>query len=479
MTSKQKSYNPEELLSTGQRTEQQLNELISMIGDILQLMEQLNMECNLAYREYQKVLHMLQDTLQQLKHSNEDMYSDVTCLQVTSPSPSNLLFDFSHLEEEPPLKGAASEESSLDPNNSKTLAVPSVPKALLSPFKAGGSPSKVPKALPDNARTTGFSLFGRRKNHPFGQGKTDAVRSRHFFKKGNHPRAAPGTPAQNSSQPQTERFSPPMVPSMDKVQFSAVAPRTLMRGEYAVISLFIYEKEFHQAVEELLQQNPGLLKENRSGILQVWQEAAVRIELDSPDLELSNNSQTQTWLGEYLRFDFALSLPEDYPKRQALFAAKVYINDLIATRLTFVVECTTPHIQVITPWRRDIRSAFMSYAKEDRPRAAAILLGMQKARPDLHVFFDVESLRSGDNWQEALPLEISRSDIFFLCWSHYAKESVWVRQEWNCALAVKGLSCIEPIPLESPDFCPPPRELDGKQFNDRLLYIINAERNHS
>ena len=171
MTSKQKSYNPEELLSTGQRTEQQLNELISMIGDILQLMEQLNMECNLAYREYQKVLHMLQDTLQQLKHSNEDMYSDVTCLQVTSPSPSNLLFDFSHLEEEPPLKGAASEESSLDPNNSKTLAVPSVPKALLSPFKAGGSPSKVPKALPDNARTTGFSLFGRRKNHPFGQGK--------------------------------------------------------------------------------------------------------------------------------------------------------------------------------------------------------------------------------------------------------------------------------------------------------------------
>lgn len=240
----------------------------------------------------------------------------------------------------------------------------------------------------------------------------------------------------------------------------------------------MYEKEFHQAVEELMQQNPGLLKENRSGVLQVQQGAAVRIELDSPDLKLTDNTQTQTWLGEYLRFDFALLLPEDYPKRQVLFSAKVFINDLIATRLTFLVDCSTPNIQVIDPLRQDVLSAFMSYAKEDRPQAAAILLGMQKARPDLNVFFDVESLRSGENWQAALPLEIARRDIFFLCWSHYAKESAWVHQEWNCALAVKGLSCIEPIPLESPDRCPPPPELDGKQFNDRLLYIIHADQNH-
>lgn len=73
MTSKQKSYNPEELLSTGQRTEQRLNELISMIGDILQLMEQLNMECNLAYREYQKVPSL------KAVHSSADLwYNNIT-----------------------------------------------------------------------------------------------------------------------------------------------------------------------------------------------------------------------------------------------------------------------------------------------------------------------------------------------------------------------------------------------------------------
>lgn len=77
---------------------------------------------------------------------------------------------------------------------------------------------------------------------------------------------------------------------MDRVQFSAVAPRTLMRGEYGMVSLFMYEREFHQTVEGLMRQNPGLLKEHRSGILQVQQGAAVRIKVESPDLELSDSS---------------------------------------------------------------------------------------------------------------------------------------------------------------------------------------------
>ena len=37
----------------------------------------------------------------------------------------------------------------------------------------------------------------------------------------------------------------------------------------------------------------------------------------------------------------------------------------------------------------------------------------------------------------------------------------------------QGIESIEPIPIDPPDLCPPPQELQSKHFNDSLLYIIN------
>ena len=90
----------------------------------------------------------------------------------------------------------------------------------------------------------------------------------------------------------------------------------------------------------------------------------------------------------------------------------------------------------------------------------------------MDVFFDVDSLRSGEDWQQALRAEIERRDILFLCWSLSAKQSEWVDKEWRYALDNKGLDSIEPIPIDPPNICPPPKELASKHFNDRgLLYM--------
>jgi len=117
----------------------------------------------------------------------------------------------------------------------------------------------------------------------------------------------------------------------------------------------------------------------------------------------------------------------------------------------------------------------MSYASQDRSRVAAIVQGMEKARPDLKIFMDVEGLRSGENWEDALKKEIDDRDILYLCWSHAARESHWVEKEWRYALEAKGLDGIDPIPIDPPDSCPPPKELSQKHFNDRMLFIINAQ----
>lgn len=106
---------------------------------------------------------------------------------------------------------------------------------------------------------------------------------------------------------------------------------------------------------------------------------------------------------------------------------------------------------------------------------AIIVQGMKKVRPELDIFFDVDSLRSGDDWEHALWREIDNRDVLFLCWSKHARDSKWVNAEWRYALTNKGVDCIEPVPIDPPGICPPPAELSRKHFNDKLLYFINAD----
>ena len=181
---------------------------------------------------------------------------------------------------------------------------------------------------------------------------------------------------------------------------------------------------------------------------------------------------TGVWQNSYLTFSFPIFLPDNYSKKQVLFIAKIFINDIIATRLTFTARCSSLFEQKINISREDVLTAFISYASQDRKKVATIVQGMQKARPDMDLFFDVESLRSGENWEKTLFHEIEKRDVLYLCWTHNAKESEWVDREWRYAYSQKGIDGIEPMPIELPEECPPPQELSGKHWNDKLLYLI-------
>src|SRR5260221_10202563 len=95
--------------------------------------------------------------------------------------------------------------------------------------------------------------------------------------------------------------------------------------------------------------------------------------------------------------------------------------------------------------------------------------GSQNIALKLDIFRDVASLRSGERWQERLNLEIRRRDVFYLFWSANASRSVWVDKEWRTAYALKGIDCIDPVPLQSPDEAPPPKELESLHFNEWML----------
>lgn len=267
------------------------------------------------------------------------------------------------------------------------------------------------------------------------------------------------------------RVTPPAPPKVNvtQVQFSAVVPKRFVKGEYAMIDIAVYEELYRRVVESIIDNADGEVREVLGGFRDIEDRTEIRIRLFSPDLDLSDCEEAQTWRGKYLTFSFPVEIPEDYAKKQILFIANVYFNDLIATKLKFVANCSSGQEQRLRPERQDVLRAFISYASQDRSRVATIIQGMQKARPDMDIFFDVESLRSGQYWERALQEEIESRDVLFLCWSNFARDSAWVEKEWRYALRNKGLDAIEPIPLVSPAECPPPQELSAKSFNDRAL----------
>lgn len=265
---------------------------------------------------------------------------------------------------------------------------------------------------------------------------------------------------------------------LSQVSFSAIAPRRLVKGEYAVVDLIMYEEAYRHLVDEIRRQAESETQEKQS-VMNVPDAARIRAVLNSPDIHMEESEQTGVWNGAYLDFSFPVFLPEDFTKRQVLFTARIYVNDVLTTRLSFTARCASLFEQKLSVVRQDVLTAFVSYASQDRQRVAAIIQGMQAARPDIQVFFDVDSLRVGDDWEKRVYREIEKCDVLYLCWSHNARESQWVDREWRYAFAQKGIDGIEPIPLEPPDRCPPPQELNGKHFNDKLLYLTSSTARNS
>ena len=262
--------------------------------------------------------------------------------------------------------------------------------------------------------------------------------------------------------------------NISEVEFSAVAPRKLIKGETSIIDLVMYEEAYRKVVDQIIRDAEEEVQEKKSGVLEVAKGSRIRIELSSPDLDLEDNVEEGIWRGKYLEFNLAVYVPEDFRKRQILLTASVYTDGVPLTKLRFTVKTFSLFEQKLKMIREDVLSGFVSYASQDRERVASRVQGMLKARPDMNLFFDVDSLRSGDDWERILRAEIDRRDVLFLFWSRAAKESEWVAREWKYALNTKGPEVIEPVPMDPPDQCPPPEELRGKHFNDRFLFMTHG-----
>ena len=261
---------------------------------------------------------------------------------------------------------------------------------------------------------------------------------------------------------------------LDTVQFMAVAEKETEKGEDIQIDIFMYEDGYRYIVDDYIQSAMKEMIVKPGGYQNVKRGSKITVILTSRKISYEDKLTLQ-WNGQYLDFGFLATVPEDSTDSRLSFVACVYTEGILLSRLNFSVSLAKGKEQIRIE-RNDIRSAFVSYASQDRARVAEIVYGMKKARRDLDLFFDIEFISSGDYWDQVLRKELLTRDLLYLCWSRNARESEWVDREWRCVYEAKGVDAIEPVPLELPDICPPPVELSEKNFNDILLYIITQEQ---
>ena len=258
--------------------------------------------------------------------------------------------------------------------------------------------------------------------------------------------------------------------SVKDVQFAVVVPKSFVKGNLSMVDILVYEKEFENVIEEVRGEYQTRTVKHTYSNKKIADETIVKVQLhsSSSQVKIDDSELVEKWDGKYLRFSFVVKVPEKFKDSQIAFMAKVFFNDVLATTLKFIADFRVSNDRrKISVTRNDISSAFISYASHDRDKVLRVLQGLRKGRPDLDVFFDVESLRSGEHWEARIAKEIEARDILYLCWSNSARLSKWVNYEWRYALQTKGLDGINPIPIEK---CMPPAELSSLHFNENLLY---------
>jgi hypothetical protein len=210
--------------------------------------------------------------------------------------------------------------------------------------------------------------------------------------------------------------------------------------------------------------------------------ARLGLHLSLPGFMLEDPVDVIEWQSAPVNASFIVNAPENCPPGPRTGTVTISCEGIAIGKLALSLEVARAASgRASAPARVSreaamLRHAFASYSSKDRSAVFARIQGMQKVAPQLEVFLDVLTLRSGENWLEQIRSRIRSAEKFFLFWSANAQRSTEVEREWRSALEWRGLNFIDPIPLVEPSQVPPPEELSELHFNDAYLAFAKARR---
>jgi serine/threonine protein kinase len=270
-------------------------------------------------------------------------------------------------------------------------------------------------------------------------------------------------------------------PISDRVHFSVTSPASMESGQAYALNVWVHSASQRQEViGRAREAHPlGPVQVHSKGGIRVARGTILTVQLRIPAFNVSTPEDIDVieWEGEIGNATFSVRVPQGTPWGSYPGLVTIYASGLQIAKVHFDLRVASVTAPTQTLESRAVRhkSAFASYASEDRDAVLGRVQGIQKALPQLDIFLDVAAIRSGEKWAERLEREVTSRDVFYLFWSANASESVWVEREWRLALRARGIDYIDPVPLVDPKHAPPPPELAAAlHFNDWVLAFMRG-----
>ena len=268
--------------------------------------------------------------------------------------------------------------------------------------------------------------------------------------------------------------------SVDRVHFTVTSPPIVMAGVRFVVDVWAHLGEQRETVVRLAKEAmpESKLFVRSQGPKEVARGAILTVFINIEGMIVEEPQKDILWVGEIGKADFVVAVPTDILGGPKAGSVSICIEGARQAKINFLIEVgrTTSDVDHLRTTEERHRRAFASYTEADRPKVLARVQGMQVASPQMDIYMDVLSLRSGQYWAEEVRKEIQRSDVFYLFWSANAAKSRWVRAEWRYALKKRGIGFIDPVPLVPPPPPDPPPELASKHFGDKILAYMCAAK---
>lgn len=260
---------------------------------------------------------------------------------------------------------------------------------------------------------------------------------------------------------------------------TAFAPKKLRRGSPEFVRIVIHQPQDLQNVIKAARKLDPRTEPAPSGmkIGDVPLGSSVGVSLEVRGAACDGALQRRTWTGDAIDFNF--SAEPDAEVKQAVFLARVFVNDAQIGVLAFTRPVggahKQPHANGDRVRLKRHKRVFLSYSSKDRETVSAIATAYAAA--GVQHFFDRTSLKSGEEWSPRLRQEIERADLFHLCWSKSASASEWVEKEAEHALTRRRRSNgkkpeITVQMLDGPPWAPHPPHLDAINFDDFVRAAI-------
>lgn len=266
----------------------------------------------------------------------------------------------------------------------------------------------------------------------------------------------------------------------DLVECTVFAPPNAAPGDSVLVQAFLHRPDEAADAKAIATELDTAARRRayRSLTAPVTVGSRLDFELRMPGLTIDEPVTSLLWRGRTEAVQFGVDVPPDALARSVTGTLDVSLDGAPVGHVKFTLRVEKDAQQAaVEPQGEHARTysyAFISYSSHDRDEVLSRVQMLSVSGIDY--FQDVMTLEPGDRWLRKLEAGIDQCDLFLLFWSKHAKESRWVKQEVEYALARQGADElaapeIRPVILERVE---PWEELSHLHFDDRVLYFMRG-----